>query len=402
LVLNRDNPSDEIKDLRKRLDKPRGILIVGFPPQQLHNLALAGRTKRAAYTVRPWFDLTLIDEASQVDVASSTLVVSKVAPDGSCVVAGDDLQLPPIQQAEAPKDLEYVVGSTYNYFRRHHGILPSPLNVNYRSNNPLVRLTRVAGYSANLESYSPDMRLRLLSPVPVAKPADWPADLFWTPDWAKLLDPEYPAVCVVYNDTLSSQVNDFEADAVASLLWLLEGRLADRLDNERQPNGSVVPIGSSNPYTSQGFWDKAVGVVTPHRAQMAKVIRHLQQIFPSHSAECIRSAVDTVERFQGQQRDVIIASFGLGDPDIINAEDEFLYNLNRFNVLTSRSRAKLIVFLTWSLLEHLSNDIDVLEESRLLKQFADSFCVDAGPVRLGFIKSGVEFERLGVLRRAGF
>jgi DNA replication ATP-dependent helicase Dna2 len=402
LILNRERPSDEIKDLRKRLEKPRGIVIVGCPPQQLHNLALAGRTKRAAYTVRPWFDLTLIDEASQMDVASSTLVVSKVANGGSCVVAGDDLQLPPIQQAEAPKDLEYVVGSAYNYFRRHHGIIPSPLNVNYRSNAPLVRLTRVAGYSASLESYSPDLKLRLLSPVPALRPADWPADLFWTEDWAKLLDPEYPTVCVVYDDQLSSQVNDFEADAVAALLWLLEGRLADKLDNERQPDGGIVAVGSNTTYTSQGFWEKAVGVVTPHRAQMAKVTRRLQQIFPSHSPDSIRSAVDTVERFQGQQRDLIVASFGLGDPDIISAEDEFLYNLNRFNVLTSRSRAKLIVFLTWSLLDHLSSDIDVLEESRLLKQFAYSFCSDEGTVRLGFVKDGVEVERTGLLRRAGF
>jgi hypothetical protein len=403
LILNRDKPSEEIKDLRDRLDKPRGILIVGCPPQQLHNLAVAGKSRKTpAQTIRPWFDMTLIDEASQVDVATSILVVSKVAPGGSCVVAGDDLQLPPIQQAEAPKDLEHVVGSTYNYFRRHHDILPSPLNVNYRSNGPLVRLTRVAGYSARLQSYSPDLKLRLLSATPGVKPAIWPADLFWTPDWAKLLDPEYPAVCVIYNDTLSSQVNDFEAEAVTSLLWLLEGRLADKLDNERQPDGSVVAISSATPYTSQGFWDKAVGVVTPHRAQMAKVVRRLQEAFPGHPAESIRSAVDTVERFQGQQRDVIIASFGLGDPDIISAEDEFLFNLNRFNVLTSRSRAKLIVFLTWTLLEHLSNDIDVLEESRLLKQFADSFCVDSGVVRLGFVKSGMEIPRECVLRRAGF
>lgn len=403
LILNRDNPSEEIKDLRKRLDKPRGILIVGCPPQQLHNLAVAGRSRRTpAQTVRPWFDLSLIDEASQMDVANSTLVLSKIASDGSCVVAGDDLQLPPIQQAEAPKDLEYVVGSTYNYFRRHHGILPSPLNVSYRSNDPLVRLTRMAGYSASLESYSPDLKLRLLSQVPAVRPENWPTDLFWSPDWAKLLDPEHPAVCVIYDDTLSSQVNDFEADAVASLLYLLEGRLADKLDNERQPDNSIVTVGSTIPYTSQGFWEKAVGIVTPHRAQMSKVVRRLQQAFPSHSADSIRSAVDTVERFQGQQRDVIIASFGLGDPDIISAEDEFLYNLNRFNVLTSRSRAKLIVFLTWSLLEHLSNDIDVLEDSRLLKQFADSFCVDAGVVRLGFVKNSMDIERESILRRVGF
>jgi hypothetical protein len=46
--------------------------------------------------------------------------------------------------------------------------------------------------------------------------------------------------------------------------------------------------------------------------------------------------VDTVERFQGQERDVIVASYALGDPDAIGDEDEFLMSLKRFNVMSSR------------------------------------------------------------------
>jgi DNA replication ATP-dependent helicase Dna2 len=107
---------------------------------------------------------------------------------------------------------------------------------------------------------------------------------------------------------------------------------------------------------------------------MGKIVHRLQEIFRSDAAEDIRGAVDTVERFQGQQRDVIIASFGIGDPDIIGSEDEFIYNLNRFNVLTSRARAKVILFVTRSLLDHLSDDVKVLEQSRLIKQFAEGFC----------------------------
>jgi superfamily I DNA and/or RNA helicase len=109
--------------------------------------------------------------------------------------------------------------------------------------------------------------------------------------------------------------------------------------------------------------------------------------------------VDTVERYQGQERDVIIASFGIGDPDLIEAEDEFLYSLNRFNVLASRARAKIIVLLTQSLLQHLSNDIRVLKESRLLKQYAESYCRDPQQIQLGYIRDGQVVMRNGVLRR---
>ena len=70
----------------------------------------------------------------------------------------------------------------------------------------------------------------------------------------------------------------------------------------------------------------------------------LQQVFNAtgQMADWIRDAADTVERFQGQQRDVIIASYTLGDPAQIAEEDEFLMSLNRFNVIASRARAKLL------------------------------------------------------------
>lgn len=401
LILNTLNPSAEIQALRDRLETPDGLLVIGCPPQQLHNLAVLGMSSRGRQprqTIRPWFDHIIVDEASQMDVASSTLVFTKLMPGGSCVLAGDDLQLPPVQQAEAPTNLEHVVGSTYNYFRHHHGIPPSPLDINYRSNRTLVDFTRLAGYSPQLCSNSPDLRLQFLAPIPDQKPPAWPAELFWSTEWAKFLDPDYPAISFIYDDHSSSQVNDFEADAVAALIWLLHGSLTDHLLNERVADGSVPPP-STTAYTATNFWQRAVGVVTPHRAQMAKIVSRLQGLFHSDPLEDIRGAVDTVERFQGQQRDVIIASFGLGDPDIIRSEDEFLFNLNRFNVLTSRARAKLIVLVTRPLVEHLSNDINTLAESRLLKLFAETYCANPEPIQLGLLKGNVPESRQGVLRR---
>lgn len=400
LSLNHRNPSQEVLDLRNDLENPDGITIIGCLPQQLHNLSIAGiRTPRPRHTQRNWFDLVILDEASQMDIATSTLVFSKRATDSSCILAGDDLQLPPIQKAEPPIDLENLVGSTYNYFRHHQGIQPISLDVNYRSNSTIVELTRLAGYSVNLQSNSPDLRLHYISPIPLDRPNDFPNHLFWSGEWRNFLDVSFPVTCFVYDDEISSQTNDFEADSIASLIWLLQGRLADRLSNERRPNGLIDQTNSDTAYTATDFWNKAVGVVTPHRAQMAKIIGRLQEIFPTQNPDDIRSAIDTVERFQGQQRDVIIASFGVGDPDIISSEDEFLYNLNRFNVLSSRSRAKFIVFVTQSLLEHLSNDAVVLEQSRFLKQFVEIFCNQSQQIQLGFIRNGEIRSNNGLMKR---
>lgn len=78
----------------------------------------------------------------------------------------------------------------------------------------------------------------------------------------------------------------------------------------------------------------------------------------------------------------MMASFGLGDPDVIRSEEAFLYDLRRFNVMASRARAKLIVLATRSLIEHLSDDVEVLQESLLVKRFVEQFCQSQGAITL--------------------
>lgn len=383
LSLNRRNPSQAVQRLRHRLQNPVDLLVVGSTPQQVHNLLTCNNDAARA----EWFDLIVIDEASQMDVAHSILPISAVASGGAVVLAGDPLQLPPIHQAEPPKDLEDLVGSVYAFWRRIHQVPESALGVNYRSSDTIVEFARQTGYEETLSSNSPQMRVDPLSPIPRDQPTNWPASLFWTHEWAQLLDPDQPAVCFVYDDGRSSQRNDFEADAVAALLFLLRGRIASRLRNEKDAvTGAVLPP-STTPHAPIDFWGKAVGVVTPHRAQQGLIVTRLQQVFNAtgQMADWIRDAVDTVERFQGQQRDIIVASYTLGDPDQIAEEEEFLMSLNRFNVIASRARAKLILLVSQEVISHLARDTDVLRESRLLKQYVEMFCDNSRPMTLGHV-----------------
>jgi hypothetical protein len=370
------------------------LTLVGATAHQAHKL-YAG----AGSPVQEFFDLIVVDEASQMDVAQSTLALSGLASGGAVVVAGDPKQLPPIHKAESPVGLEDMVGPVFSYFESRFGLHPLVLDTNYRSCRNIVELGYEAGYPRTLHAYSADLMAEFLQPIPHSQdnPQGWPQNLFWTPEWSSLLEPEHRSVCFVYREGRSSQWNPFEADAIASLIWLMYARLGNQLLNELDDSGHSIPS-NGQPYSTADFWSKGVGIVTPHRAQQALIISRLQSMFPT-DVQYIRGAVDTVERFQGQQRDVILATFALGDPDAISDEDQFLMSLNRFNVMASRTRAKLIVFVSQEIVDHLSSDIDVLNQSALLKNFVEVFCGEYRPLELGFCRPGGATERkLGELR----
>jgi DNA replication ATP-dependent helicase Dna2 len=349
--------------LMRRLLTKTGITVVGVTPMQLHSLM----TKYDTGASNQLFDLLLIDEASQISVAQTTLYAAAMA-DGACVVpAGDVKQLAPISKCQAPAGLENYVGSFMAFIEEHHNVTPAALERNYRSNKTIVGVSHVAGYPASLHAASPDLRLDL-QPATIAAPAGWPAALPYDAGWADLLDPDRPVTAFIYDDERwSSQWNAFEAQAVASLLVALRLRMQHELLNELDDTGAAKPHAPRTPIDEQHFWEHGVGVVTPHRAQQALVLKELATAFPQDDRALIRGAVDTVERFQGQERDVIVVTYALGDPDAIAEEDEFLMSLNRFNVAASRPRAKLIVLASEQVINHLSSEVDVLHASSLLK-----------------------------------
>lgn len=384
--LNRDNPSSTVLALQTRLQQSSGITIVGATPEQTHNLL----TLNNGAAQREFFDLILIDEASQMDVPHAILPLCALATGGTVVLAGDPKQLPPIHQAEAPAGLESMVGSIYEFIDSIPGISSVMLDENYRSNETIVRFSLNAGYERTLSAYSPNLELDFQTPLPMSRPPGWPVSLYWTPEWSTMLGQDHPVSCFVYPDGHSSQWNLFEADAVAAMVRLLASRMGSQLRNERDATTGQFITKTAGCYSSTEFWERAIGVVTPHRAQQGLIVGKLQRLFGNSGVpqQLIRSAVDTVERFQGQQRDVIIATFALGDPDAIQSEDEFLLSLNRFNVMASRARAKLIVLVSQQVVDHLSSDLDTLWGSGLLKSYVESYCHHSRPMTLGVVENG--------------
>ena len=239
------------------------------------------------------------------------------------------------------------------------------LNRSFRSNREIVAFVREAGYGDDLEAADANAGLRLstVQDIETALPADWPEQLPFSGCFARILVPDDPLIAVVHNDRYSSQRNDSEADLAAGLvLSLFRAGLCD------------LDLGDGRPYSPKDFLRKGVGIVTPHRAQQAAVYDRLAAVMPACvDRNLLFASIDTVERFQGQEKAVMIASFGLGDVDQIAAEEEFIYSLNRFNVTASRAQAKFIALMSRPLVDYLPRDRRALEESRLLKHFVDGF-----------------------------
>ena len=126
----------------------------------------------------------------------------------------------------------------------------------------------------------------------------------------------------------------------------------------------------------QGFLpDKTVGVIVPYRNQIATIRRELERL---NIPELLRVSIDTVERYQGSQRDVIIYATTVTRPyqldflcantfEETDVDDPSVSHLidRKLNVAVTRARCRLIIVgheptlrqapLYASLLDHIAS-----------------------------------------------
>jgi hypothetical protein len=316
--------------------------------------------------VQPLFDVVIIDESSQIPVSQSLSALCGLKNDARLIIAGDHLQMPPITSIDPPSEAAYLVGSIQTYLlerRFSHPVNRCVLETNYRSNEHIAAFARSIGYPSSLRAAYPDTALHLLSTLPAQ--SAYPATLPWCAAFADLLTPGHKIVTLLHEDEVSSQGNHFEARVVAGAVWMLRQSVSAALDGR----GTVT---HATP-TPLEFWNQCVGIVTPHRAQRALVIRELEQLFPGEK-NFIDGAVDTVERFQGGERHTIIVTFGVADTDVISGEEAFLMQLERTNVAVSRAMAKCIVVMPKTLAAYIPEDKKTLATAFALKDYIEEFC----------------------------
>ena len=131
------------------------------------------------------------------------------------------------------------------------------------------------------------------------------------------------------------------------------------------------------------FWKDELGVVAPHNAQGRLIIRNLFERLSNEKLSllsekefmnAIKSTVYSVEKFQGSDRTMIIASIGISSTDQIAAEEDFIYDINRFNVLTSRAKSKVILVASKNYLDYFPNNRINVENASQIRYYTFEHC----------------------------
>jgi hypothetical protein len=350
------------------LQNPTRVVFVGAVAHQCYRIAMQG----AGAPVAGLFDVLIIDESSQLDVGKALFPLSLLGAGSETALFGDHLQMPPVIATQPPRNAEWLVGSIQEYLRFRYQFPLQELLINYRSATSFVEFGKRIGYPPALSAHSEELKLHANTACD-AKPPAWQDAVTWFPGLAEIVNSDRRLVAVTYPDGKAGQANAFEADVVCSIVQQLFLTFSQSLDEEKNPAGQII-VPNHVAHDQGDFWDRSVGIVTPHRAQRALIVRRIREIFPTHDAQKIDAAVDTVERFQGGQRDAIIISFGVGDPDLISDEESFLLQLERTNVAISRARAKCILLISEDLAYHLPSDRETIQTSKAVKAYVSDFC----------------------------
>lgn len=243
------------------------------------------------------FDTVIFDEAGQVTLP---LAIAGMMAGRRHIFIGDHQQMAPVIAGVHRED--WVTRSVFETLFRH-----SPgtmLDLTYRMNEEINAFPSKRFYGGRLRP-TPDAAGRRLK-------------LSRSPQrYRKTLDPERPSVFVKVEHANRGMRSEEEARVAA-------GIAAEAL--------------------ACGVPPHEIAIVAPYRAQ-GRLIRSLLREQASHLAEEGLTAivVDTVERIQGQERDMVIVSLTTSDPAHAARRAEFYFQPNRLNVSITRPKVKRIV-----------------------------------------------------------
>jgi superfamily I DNA and/or RNA helicase len=234
------------------------------------------------------FDYVLIDEASQVDLVTGALAFSCAK---NAVIVGDVNQLPNVVSTETREITNkifesYKLDSAYNY--ANHSLLNSVLSL---YNDPPRTLLK--------EHYR--------------------------------CHPKIIGFCnkKFYNNELIVLTENEEKEKPLLIYKTVKGNHARGTLNQRQID---VVFDEIIPEQNINDTQQSVGVISPYRLQANEIQK---------SKGALNLEADTVHKFQGREKDIIILTTVSNEVKV----DDFVDNANLINVAVSRAVQKLIVVI---------------------------------------------------------
>ncbi len=278
-------------------DPPRGIAETRKNEQVFAELD-SGKAQVGAGTAWLWareeaagaVDILFVDEAGQISLAN-VMAVSQAAK--SVVLLGDPQQLEQPQRGSHPEGTDL---SALEHLLGDHQTLPAErglfLETTWRLHPALCSFTSELFYEGRLHSRS-DLHNQV-----ICGRTRWAGAGLWY-------------IPVVHAG------NRNESPEEAAIVERLVGELVDSDVRWVDKEGLMRPLTLDD-----------VLIVAPYNAQVALLLEELPQ----------GTRVGTVDRFQGQEAPVVIYSMSSSSPEEAPRGMEFLYNLGRLNVATSRAR----------------------------------------------------------------
>lgn len=96
-------------------------------------------------------------------------------------------------------------------------------------------------------------------------------------------------------------------------------------------------------FIARGISADDIGVLSPFRAQAANIRRVIKKHKCKGTSDRLKVSSDTIDKMQGQEREIIFYSLVSGNIEYMKEMAEFLYNPHKMNVAFSRAKSKLII-----------------------------------------------------------
>ena len=244
------------------------------------------------------YSTLFIDEAAQALEAACWIAIRKA---GRVILAGDHCQLPPT--VKSIMALKGGLGRTLmERIAEQKPEVVTLLEVQYRMNEQIMRFSSDYFYNSRVQS-APEVKGRGI--------LDYDRPMMWV----DTTDVDGREEFVGEN---FGRINRAEAELTLTTL----ADYFDKIGRQRVLDESID-----------------VGIISPYRAQvqlLRKMIRQSERLRPYRRL----FTVNTVDGFQGQERDIILISL-VRDND--GGDIGFLRDLRRMNVAITRARMKLII-----------------------------------------------------------